>query len=97
MLKNNLEAKSKQKKILEYPRFFDEFRPEHTAQFAEELEVYLKQRGLLGPLVKAGSVDNIKDPIIYRRVMNAIQEFADYKHVCVEDPPILGGFLRATK
>ncbi len=80
-----------------YPRFSKEFKPEHDAQYAKELKSYLKEQGLFEPLLKAGSVEDIKDPIIYRRVMNALQAFADYNHVCVEDPPVLGGFLRATK
>ncbi len=52
----------------------------------KELELFLKDRGLLELLQKAGSVDNIQDPIHYRRVFNAIYEFCLKNNISLDDP-----------
>ena len=70
------------------PKYSKEFSAEQEVIVGKQLEDYLRKRELLDPIVKAVSVDNIKDPIVYRRVFNAIYEFCEMNGISLEDPPI---------
>lgn len=62
-------------KIISLPRYSKELSTEQEVIVGKKLKDYLRERELLDPLVKAGSVNNIEHPIVYRRVLNAIYEF----------------------
>lgn len=70
-----------------FPRFSKELSAEQEVLVGEKLADYLRKHELLDPLVKAGSVDNIEDPIVFRRVLNAIYEFCKINDLSLEAPP----------
>jgi|HubBroStandDraft_4_1064222.scaffolds.fasta_scaffold670449_1 hypothetical protein len=80
--------KTNDEKLSDLPkRYSKTLTPSEEEIVSKELALFLKDRGLLDLLQKAGSVDNIQDPIDYRRVFNAIYEFCLKNNISLDDPP----------
>jgi len=76
------------------PKYSKLLTPNEKKIIGQELELYLKKRELLGILQHAGSVDNIQDPIKYRKVFNAIYEFCLKNNISLDDPPETSSSLK---
>jgi hypothetical protein len=59
----------------------DNLSSEEKRKIGVKLEKWLKDREALQPLILAGSVDNIDDPIMYRRVLESIYQFCLREHI----------------